>query len=93
MNKEKNKVTQKSDTKQPVKILVQPEIQKGVYSNVALIHHTKNEFIVDFLLQFGGEAQLVSRVILSPPHMRALQDAINQNIKKYDEEYKVKENK
>lgn len=87
MNKEPKKTEAKKKTKPPINILVNPEVQKGVYSNVALIHHTKNEYIMDFLLQFGGEAQLVSRIILSPDHMKALQKAINQNIEKYENEY------
>jgi hypothetical protein len=84
---EKNK-SKKNDLNKPINILANPDVQKGVYTNVALIHHTKNEFIMDFLLQFGGEAQLVSRVILSPSHMKALQEAINQNIEKYNQENK-----
>ena len=87
MNKKIKKNGIRKETKQPMNILVNLEAQKGVYSNVALIHHTKNEFIMDFLLQLGGEAQLVSRVILSPVHMAALQKAINQNIEKYKNEY------
>lgn len=87
MNKQLKKVEEKKDQKQPINILVNPDVQKGVYSNVALIHHTKNEFIMDFLLQFGGEAQLVSRLIVSPDHMKALQKAINRNIEKYENEY------
>jgi len=87
MNKKIKKNGIKKGTKQPMNILINPEAQKGVYSNVTLIHHTKNEFIMDFLLQFGGEAQLVSRIILSPAHMILLQKAINQNIEKYKNEY------
>ena len=87
MNKKIKKNGIKKETKQPMNILINPEAQKGVYSNVALIHHTKNEFIMDFLLQFGGEAQLVSRIILSPAHMILLQKAINQNIANYKNEY------
>jgi len=68
----------------PLGILMNPEIQKGVYSNVAVIHHTENEFIIDFLMRMGFEGQLVSRVILSPEHMRALSKAIAENIIKFE---------
>ncbi len=67
-----------------IKILSNPELQKGVYSNVAVIHHTNNEFLIDFLSSFRNETQLVSRVILSPKHMKALQGAIDENLKSYE---------
>ena len=87
MDKKIKKNGTRKETKQLMNILINPEAQKGVYSNVALIHHTKNEFIMDFLLQFCGEAQIFSRIILSPAHMTSLQNAINQNIEKYKNEY------
>jgi hypothetical protein len=73
-----------------IPIITGPDVQKGRYSNVALIHHTENEFILDFLLQFAGEAQLVSRVILSPAHARALKKALEDNLKKYEATFSKK---
>ncbi len=87
MAKQLKKIESPKDAKQSIKLLVNPDVQKGIYSNVALIHHTKNEYIMDFLLQIGGEAQLVSRIILSPDHMKALRKAIDQNIEKYENEF------
>lgn len=68
-----------------VRITASPDIVKGVYSNIALIQHTPNEFIIDFLLKLTGEAQLVSRVILSPQHAAAMLKALTINKKKYEE--------
>ena len=87
MSPRRKRIVSKKENPQEVKILVHPEVHKGVYSNVAMVHLTKNEFIMDFVLQFGGEAQLVSRVIFSPEHMRAFKDVIHENLKKYDKEY------
>ncbi len=74
----------KSQTQKMIPIITSPDVQKGVYSNVALIHHTENEFIFDFILQFGADMQLVSRVIVSPAHARALKKALEDNLKKYE---------
>lgn len=71
-------------TIQPLPVITNPEIQKGIYSNVALIHHTENEFLIDFLMRFGYEAHLVSRIILSPEHIKALSKAITENIAKFE---------
>lgn len=60
------------------------DLSKGVYSNFAVIHHTDQEFAVDFFLQFGNNAQLVSRVIMSPEQIKKLNKAIEDNIKKFE---------
>lgn len=67
-----------------LKVVGQPEVARGVYSNIALIQHTQNEFVIDFLLKLAGNAQLVSRVILSPKHTAALSKALVLNRKKYE---------
>jgi hypothetical protein len=59
----------------------------GSYSNVALVRHTKNEFVIDFILNISGQASLVSRVITSPEHIKRLKDALAENIKKYEENF------
>ncbi|QAA76836.1 MAG: Cell division protein FtsI [Peptidoglycan synthetase] [Candidatus Bipolaricaulis sibiricus] len=67
------------------------ETRKGVYSNLAVISHQPDEFFIDFLLvdpqaqtPERGQAILVSRVILSPRHMKRLYEAIGENIEKYE---------
>lgn len=79
-------------TKKPsipeLKITAHPDVQKGVYSNLAIIHHTPNEFIIDFLMRIKAEeGQLVSRVILSPQHAKALSNALDENIKKFEDRF------
>jgi len=69
------------------KIIAQPEVAKGVYSNLAIIQHTQNEFIFDFLLRLTAEGQLVSRVVLSPQHAIALLDALKINTEKYEAKF------
>jgi len=89
---EKNKkITKKVDEQtKPIEILASPDVQKGVYSNIAVIHHTEQEFVIDFMLRLGSEGQLVSRVILSPSHMKAFSKAVLDNIKKFEEKVKKK---
>lgn len=71
-----------------LKVGAQQEVLRGVYSNLALIHHTNAEFIVDFIMQFGGEAQMVARVIMSPTHMKAFKAAVEENIRLFEEKNK-----
>lgn len=81
-------VNENKDKVKPLQIITSPELQKGVYSNIALIHHNENEFIVDFLLKIENDPQLVSRVILSPDHIERLVKALTDNLTKYKENQK-----
>lgn len=76
-----------SNNKAGFSITTQPDVLKGVYSNLALIRHSENEFILDFILKFDGEANLVSRIIVSPQHAFALKEALNKNIMKYESKF------
>jgi Protein of unknown function (DUF3467) len=70
-----------------ITINAQPEIIRGVYSNLAIIQHSPNEFIFDFLMKLTAEAQLVARVVLSPQHTKALLKTLKLNLDKYEETF------
>ena len=77
-----------------MQITADNETRRGHYSNLALISHRKEEFIVDFLFldpqgQSAGEGQaiLASRVVLNPGHMKRLYQAIGENIQRYEKNF------
>lgn len=84
---DKKEIKGDEETPKPIKIISSPETIKGVYSNSALVFHNKNEFVIDFLLTTGQETQLVSRVILSPAHMKDFKNAIHENFEKYEDKF------
>jgi len=77
-----------------MQITADNETRRGHYSNLALISHRKEEFIVDFLFldpqgqtTSEGKAMLASRVILNPGHMKRLYQAIGENIERYEKNF------
>jgi hypothetical protein len=77
-----------------MKITADNETRRGTYSNLALISHRKEEFIIDFLFvdpqtqtPKQDQSLLVSRVILNPGHMKRLFQAIGENIKRYEKNF------
>jgi len=73
-----------------IEIQLDPEIMRGTYANVTNIGHTQEEFLIDFLFvqqQPAPFGKLVSRVILTPGHAKRLLAALQENIKKYDENF------
>ncbi|RIH82952.1 hypothetical protein Mterra_02462 [Calidithermus terrae] len=67
---------------------IDKETAIGRYANLALLAHTKNEFFLDFAtLQPQGGAMVVSRIITSPQHAKALLRSLAENIAKYEESH------
>ena len=60
---------------------------KGVYANVARVTYTKNEFVLGFVFNIGSEAHLVSRVIVTPEHMRQINRVISDSLEEYEEKF------
>jgi hypothetical protein len=72
-----------------IDIKVDEAIAVGQYSNLAAIRHSKEEFIFDFAFIFpdGPMGKLVSRIILSPPHIKRFLEALESNVKRYEENF------
>jgi hypothetical protein len=62
------------------------EVAEGVYSNLAIITHSRSEFIVDFVKMLPGipKAKVKSRIILTPQHAKRLLKALQDNIRKFE---------
>ncbi len=73
--------------KQQLQIKASDEMLKGVYSNMAQIAHGPEEFVMDFANLVPPTGQLVARVIISPSHAKRLMQALNDNIRKYEEKF------
>ncbi len=74
-----------------IQIQIDPQHANGVYSNLMMISHRKEEFILDFLFvqpqrtpQGQSLANLRSRVVTSPEHMKRILKAIEENIGRYE---------
>jgi len=72
---------------QSIQIKASDEDLKGRYSNTMFIAHTKEEFIMDFLLISQPQGELVGRIITSPGHMKRIYKALSENIKLYEEKF------
>jgi len=73
-----------------IEIQLDPEIMKGIFSNVTNIGHTQEEFMLDFLFiqqQPAPFGKLVSRIIMTPNHAKRLLHALQENIRKYEENH------
>jgi hypothetical protein len=70
---------------QGVQINANDDLSRGRYSNSMLISHGPEEFIIDWLLQSPNGVHLVSRIVVSPGHLRRIVSALQENLVKYEE--------
>jgi len=72
---------------QGIKIRLTDEIRRGAYCNMMVVTHTKEEFIMDFILAAAPEPTVTARVIMSPGHMKRTVSALQDNMKKYEQQF------
>ncbi len=78
-------------TAQQIAIQADASVAPGVYSNLMMISHRREEFVLDFLFvqpQRGpnGEAvaSLRSRVVTTPEHTKRVLRALEENVRRYE---------
>lgn len=80
-----------SDEPTPPKLQVQidDDVAQGTYSNLVLINHTENEFVLDFafIQPANGRAKVRTRIISSPRHTKRLLQALQKNLERYEERF------
>jgi len=67
-----------------IQIKVRDEVLGGVYANLLLVTHTREEFVLDWVSVFQGGGSLNARVITSPGHMKRIVRALQDNLGKYE---------
>ena len=72
-----------------VKIKAEEKELYGVYSTLAQINHTAEEFTFNFLYVVPNSpvGKLMSSVILSPAHAKRFLKALDDNIQKYEKQF------
>ena len=62
------------------------DIAEGVYTNLVMIAHNPEEFVLDFIRVLPGvpKARVKSRVVVTPGHAKRLLAALADNLHKYE---------
>ena len=71
---------------QGLNIELDEEMAEGTYSNLVMIAHSPEEFILDFIRVVPGvqSARVKSRIIVTPQHAKRLLRALEENIERYE---------
>jgi hypothetical protein len=74
---------------QTVNIKIGDEEQKGRYSNLLRIAHSREEFILDFINLVPPQGVVTARVVTSPGHLKRIVRALQENLERYESAYGV----
>ncbi len=72
-----------------LKIELTPEVAAGHYSNIAVISHSGNDFLLDFICvaPHMPQAKVQSRVVMTPENCKNLLFALRDNIANYEKTF------
>jgi len=76
-----------AEEKKEIKVKFPEHLQGGVYANNMFVTHTKEEFIMDFIMVAMPAGTVTARVIISPGHMKRTITALQDNVKKYEQAF------
>jgi hypothetical protein len=79
------------EKKPEIQIEIDDATAQGVYVNLAMIGHTENEVVLDFIFlqPQASKAKVRSRIITSPGHAKRLLAALQDNISKFEAKFGV----
>jgi len=80
-------MTEQKQQPQQVQISTGDEMSRGRYSNNMYVVHSPEEFMIDWLLTSPTGAHLVSRIIVTPGHMKRIIAVLTDNLSKYEQKF------
>lgn len=60
---------------------------KGRFASTVQVSHQPDHFVLDFFMAAPPSAQLVSRVIVTPSHLKRLAKVIDDQLKAYEQAF------
>ena len=82
-----NENNRSEETESKLNIELNDKIAEGEYSNLVMVGHSKEEFILDFIRVMPGvpSARVKSRIIITPRHAKRFLRALAENIERFED--------
>ncbi len=79
------------DKDMKIEVKVDENVAMGIFANFSNISHSPDEFVFDFIFVHPapppGFGKLMSRIILTPAHVKRFMLALGQNMREYEERF------
>lgn len=73
--------------RQQIQVTTGDEVSRGHFSNNLLMAHSAEEFILDWILNSPSGMHLVSRIIVTPGHLKRIVSLLAENLRRYETEF------
>jgi len=70
---------------QQIQIITTDEMSRGRFSNNLLIVNNQEEFVLDWMLNSPSGMHLVSRIVVTPGHMKRVIAALAENLRRHEQ--------
>ena len=72
-----------------INLNISKDIANGSYNNIIITSYTKEEFVLDFgfIKPNNPQADIQSRIIITPKNAKNLADTLQENIKNYEKKF------
>jgi hypothetical protein len=70
-----------------IQLTTADEMSRGRFSNTMVVAHSPEEFILDWLLMSPNGNHLVSRIVVTPGHIKRIIAALTDNLKRYEQKF------
>jgi len=72
-----------------INIKIEKDVAQGEYANIVLTVHSSSEFIFDFAKLLPGlqEANVHTRIIMTPAHTKMFLKSLEDAVKKYEDSF------
>ncbi|HEY6097110.1 MAG TPA: DUF3467 domain-containing protein [Candidatus Deferrimicrobium sp.] len=67
-----------------IQVTFPEHLKGGAYSNSMTVTHTREEFVLDFMMVAPPAGSVTARIILSPGHAKRVVAALADNVRKYE---------
>lgn len=77
----------KKEQVQQIQVNTGDEMSRGRYSNNMIAVYSAEEFILDWFLNSPSGVHLISRIIVSPSHIKRIINVMKQNLDNYEKQF------
>lgn len=70
-----------------IQIKISDNFPGGEYANALQVLNNKDEFVMNFMNIIGPNGRVVTKVIVTPGHMKRMINAMKDNLKKYEDKF------
>jgi len=67
-----------------IQVTFPEDLKGGAYSNSMTVTHTREEFVLDFMMVAPPAGAVTARIVLSPGHVKRVVAALAENVRKYE---------